>query len=753
MFLTDLEPFTAYISRIEKVDANIEIIKTSIGIRISQKDLESGYNEEIGKVFIASDGSVTVKRLPIELIPTANEQKEIKEAAVKEKSNIAEYTPILNSSDDVTAFIPEGLRDWQRFIYRDVSGKKILMIELRKGLDDGRKIFRHLSPIFDPETKKHDFVLDVEPPKFPLYGLNLLKDASFVYLFEGGKTTEAARRLANPKGRAEEKEQEDNPFGRWFRDHYAKVMIGWTGGAKRVDATDWSPLNQKGICVTIFEDYDEPGQKAAVAIAKQLPDARVSRIQLDDRFPNGFDVADPIPAGMEKIDIDNFFIPCGGFLTKEFVGEDGKPAHRLTDQAREEIIYVNETEQFSFRTRPTLTYSKSGLDHATAAFSHVPVSNYVLKNSGSHIDKWCYRPGGKRVLRENGVLMFNAWQDSPYKPVPGDAKPFLDHMEHLIPDEGERLQVLRWIATLLARPTTRMAYGLMFTSKQTGVGKSFLVDEILAPIIGFYNYARPNAAILEGNFNGFVGMKRLVFCDEVYGSNSYKLGQRLKSPITDDKIEINEKYEKSYTIENWSHWIIASNHSTPIKFDGSDRRFYIPKVAESKRPDGAIGDLYHWLHHEDGFGKILNWARNFQDYVKKGEEPELTVRKKEMLEDAKSEEEKIVEGLFYVLSKTGGPLVVAIGSIRTYLNSISIKSYLSTTEIREMAVRAGLYDYARENPGSQNGRVKVDKQLDYVIMNETAKTTIKWRDHLQTAAVIFDSSKNIVFVEDILEAA
>ena len=47
----------------------------------------------------------------------------------------------------------------------------------------------------------------------------------------------------------------------------------------------------------------------------------------------------------------------------------------------------------------------------------------------------------------------------------------------------ERYEVMKWCATLIARPDVRMTYAMLLISEQTGTGKSTM-GEILSQLVG-----------------------------------------------------------------------------------------------------------------------------------------------------------------------------------------------------------------------------------------------------------------------------
>lgn len=57
------------------------------------------------------------------------------------------------------------------------------------------------------------------------------------------------------------------------------VVVTWAGGSSAVDRTDWSPLADRDV--TIWPDCDPAGLKAAMAIKRRLPKARVLDVMGD----------------------------------------------------------------------------------------------------------------------------------------------------------------------------------------------------------------------------------------------------------------------------------------------------------------------------------------------------------------------------------------------------------------------------------------------------------------------------------------
>lgn len=117
------------------------------------------------------------------------------------------------------------------------------------------------------------------PEPRPLYGLPALasRPDAPVVVVEGEKACCAAQALLEDQ-----------------------VVVTWPGGTNAVEKADWTPL--AGRRVTLWPDADEPGKKAAnqaATILLRIGAATVHAVKVPDGLPQGWDLADPIPEGMD----------------------------------------------------------------------------------------------------------------------------------------------------------------------------------------------------------------------------------------------------------------------------------------------------------------------------------------------------------------------------------------------------------------------------------------------------------------------
>ncbi len=245
----------------------------------------------------------------------------------------------------------------------------------------------------------------------------------------------------------------------------------------------------------------------------------------------------------------------------------------------------------------------------------------------------------------NSERVFNCYHPGYIRPIAGNPKPWLDYMEHLIPDEIDRELTLKWIATLIAHPGIRMTYSVLLISEKHGVGKTTLGEKILAPILGKHNCSFPNEKdIVESAFNSWIARKRLAVVSEIYAGQSSKAYQNLKHIIADKDVTVNEKYSPAYTISNWLHVLASSNSIRALKLQNDDRRWLVPRVTESLKPIAYWKALNEWLRR-GGLSHINQWAIDYCEKngpVKEGEHAPLTARKVDVIEEGYSPGTKLV---------------------------------------------------------------------------------------------------------------
>jgi hypothetical protein len=612
------------------------------------------YRRDLAVIKFSTTGEITAPDDP-DYAPTDAERKAIE--AAWGRYEWPKYEPKLHTS----ARLPrnEERAPWSfaepgnLAVCRDASGDMILCVEERRPRDDGRKDIWIWTYWSDGKWRV------AEPPDLlPLYGLETIGNAATVFVHEGAKAAKAAQELV-----ADESDTgwASHPWGSELRGHSpgAVAHVGWIGGAGRPEATDWGALiaaNPRFL--TLVCDNDQDSQDAVRAISRRLM-RTLKAVEFDDRFPSGFDIADRLP---EKLftDRDGRRIYTGPKLRElmqpatwatrqlpQGMREDGRrqrgqSGFAIRPEFAAEWLYINELGVFVNRLDPLTFYSADQFNALVRPVSDVKDTAALMlplrscRANGVMYDPG--KPGG--VFAVGGKRMFNVHVPSKIEAAPGDPRPFLRYLRHLIPNRRDRFEVMRFVATLLARPDIRMLYGLILMSARHGVGKSTLFEYILAPLLGDHNCSSTDAQeVTESQFTDWIAHKRLVVIDEIYAGHSSHTANALKPRITRKTEKVNKKFQVPYYVENWAHFVIMSNSKTPIFIESMDRRWLVPEVTEALRPLEYWQRLHRWLNN-GGLGIIRHWAERFvaskRGPVPQGSHAPVTEAKAELIDRSRS---------------------------------------------------------------------------------------------------------------------
>jgi hypothetical protein len=194
---------------------------------------------------------------------------------------------------------------------------------------------------------------------------------------------------------------------------------------------------------------------------------------------------------------------------------------------------------------------------------------------------------GQDLLFKNpdGQTLFNEYRAIPAPPPGGawekvDLTPFFEHLEHLIPDEGERELFLDWVAYKFQHPERRPFAILMVADGAFGVGRSS-VGQLLQGVFGPYAGVT-DAKQLHSPYNGWLYAKTMIVCDEIMtGITGYRAGLELFDTIktyidtSAGKIGVNIKYGAQFEAINYASFLMFTNHADALHLPEGDRRICV----------------------------------------------------------------------------------------------------------------------------------------------------------------------------------
>ncbi|MGV3548979.1 primase-helicase family protein [Rhizobium sp.] len=648
--LADIASVFRYLNRI---GAEPRSLRTAI-----VKELAGRYWRDVAVINIAPDGMV---KAPEEYQPTETEAAAIKaECHNIQWPELKPQKSVINAPKQWSGIDPETL-----FYFLDLEGN-IVMVQQRINDRAGGKAYVPWTYWDDDEWRC------MEPEgKLPLWGADQLKDHTTAFIHEGAKAARHVRRMVEGRTPADVEALKAHPWGEEL-SHAAH--IGWIGGALSPARTDWGLLKKMGIKrAYIVSDNDEPGVAAVPSISYQLR-LPTFHLQFTSEWPVAFDLADPFPTKMFRRNGGATYYTGPSFrsclhpatwATDQVPNPKGKPTTVLREEFKNMWTYVEEADLFVCKEMPEILRPEAIVNKMLSAFSHsnntaaLMVRSYRGRNT-----KLCYRPDiVGRVVTDKTTSAVNLHTPTHIKSIPGDVTPWIDFLAYLFPIESERSEVMRWVATLIARPDVKMHYGMLLVSETQGIGKTTLGANILAPLVGDHNCGFPSESdIVDSPFNSWVANKRLIIIGEIYSGHSWKAYNRLKSYITDKDIECNQKYQKAYRVENWAHLLASSNSRKALKMEETDRRWFYPSVTEVKWPEERFRAFHEWV--ASGALQIIHhWAKQYGSYVAVGEQAPMTQSKKEMIAASKSDAYHYCREAAVVLCSTGASISLSTSDV------------------------------------------------------------------------------------------
>ena len=428
---------------------------------VVEEEDEQGYKRPVAEARI-KDGKFTCDSE--EHAPTKDELE-----AIEAEINGANF-PKSISATKAEARHKVAALDGDCFLFFDKTGEQVPFVQQRKYSENGEKFDLPWSFWNDGEWR----VMEPEGP-LPLYGLEQLKDAHTIFLHEGAKTARDVQAVVNEGGAA-------HP---WAEALSSATHLGWPGGVHRARDVDWSPIKKLPAHrrVVLICDNDQGGIDAATTISKLLQ-RPLMVVLFDDRFPPTFDLADKWPTPEKQKEwwkgdkyvgpsFDDCLFPATWATKIGNSSGKGRPPILVRGEFASEWLWVADPALFVHEKQTNRLLSEAAFNRSVRPFSDTEdTARLLTRHLSSKCDGVAYDPGQRPGLINRGALrLINTFRPSTIKATDGDAGPFLEFMRRLIPDSGDRTEMERWIATLIARPEIKMSYGVLLVSETRGWGR------------------------------------------------------------------------------------------------------------------------------------------------------------------------------------------------------------------------------------------------------------------------------------------
>lgn len=228
----------------------------------------------------------------------------------------------------------------------------------------------------------------------------------------------------------------------------------------------------------------------------------------------------------------------------------------------------------------------------------------------TEVNRLTYRPGQPKIVHEGNFAQFNIWHGWGCEPKKGNAKPFIDLINHVFTaaDTGAQEWFMKWLAYPLQNPGVKMFCSCVIHGIVHGTGKS-LIGYTLAQIYG-KNFSEISQMDLHNSFNEWAEAKQFVMGDDVTGSNKRADADFLKKLITQQELRVNPKYVASYVVPDCINYFFTSNSPDSFFLEDHDRRFFVHEVVVRPREPEFYAKYTDWLFHKGGARIVFDYLLN-----------------------------------------------------------------------------------------------------------------------------------------------
>lgn len=200
-------------------------------------------------------------------------------------------------------------------------------------------------------------------------------------------------------------------------------------------------------------------------------------------------------------------------------------------------------------------------------------------------------------IHQEGRVYVNTYIRNHPEPDPDKAeyaqKVFMEHLANLIAEEEYRTTVLDYLSYIVQNPGAKIRWAVLLQGVQ-GCGKTALATAMEA-VLGSGHVKPVDVDAMQGGYNEWAYGAQLVTLEEVRvaGHNRHEVMNKLKPLISNDTVNINQKYRDSRKLDNRTNYLLFTNHHDALALTDDDRRYFVIKSAlQTKAQVAALGEKY-----------------------------------------------------------------------------------------------------------------------------------------------------------------
>ncbi|MEE4454756.1 bifunctional DNA primase/polymerase [Novosphingobium resinovorum] len=305
----------------------------------------------------------------------------------------------------------------------------------------------------------------------------------------------------------------------------------------------------------------------------------------------------------------------------------------------------------------------------------------------SKVQDITYIPGqepGVQVV--DGMPYFNVYRPSDVTATLGDAGPFSEFLEFLVPGELERSHLIQFMAHVVRNPGNRIRHALLLRSRHQGIGKSMLF-EIWGKLVGTSNVRFTSSREMAGNFDGWKTQNVTLICPELNIGHGMSAYNDIKAFISDDFATVNEKHLKARRWPIYSTSLFSTNLDVPMLIEANDRRLFVIDTPATPRSAAYYAEFADW------WSKSLGVIRHFLDEVDLSDfnphaPPPMTEAKLRLIQRSGT---PLVQDIAFLIQERKGRLsrdVITVEEVAEELRGNRVADRVIATALRELGAVA-----------------------------------------------------------------
>jgi len=293
------------------------------------------------------------------------------------------------------------------------------------------------------------------------------------------------------------------------------------------------------------------------------------------------------------------------------------------------------------------------------------------------------RSADDAFVKNSGRTLVNTYQRT--HPTPSEDKKAVaeagrilkSHVAKLIKENEYQNMFLDFLAYNVQFPGNKVRWAPLIQGGE-GCGKG-LIARVMRAVMGKGHVKAVDPEKIFSAYNDWAYGAALVVLNEIHskGMSRYEVENKLKEPIADDHVSINQKFRDHREIENVTNYVLFTNFQDALAISQSSRRYFVIKSPLQRKAD--IERLTRTGHFDEVFEMIDNQPRAlrawFEQYEISAEfnpegPPPVTQYLKEMQEvtmpEAEQELEDILEEAEHALIQQD---MISSTTLLTVLNS------------------------------------------------------------------------------------